>query len=373
MKRRLGIVVAAAVAMAPARAAWATPACSLTALGDPCDPLGDGTRSDLGLRLDDGLRFGLRGSAHLRAPWLDDGAAPVWMAPDVAAVDAHPHRWGSLAGLGGIYAGFATWMYFAWYYDKPRLTGFEIGGDGGFGENTYAGGADKLGHAWANAALTRGGAELLRWGGWRPSHAALISAGLSWSLFLFVEIKDGFYYEFSPGDLLANTTGAVLGAAMTHWPRLDRLIDFRVAYWPSVEYRSILSGDFHGSDRVNSVNIAEDYSGQTYFLALHLGAVPRPAATPRWLGGALDYVDVGVGFHATKYKPDPPEEPPYVRRQQLFLGATVDLQRVLDRALGGRRGRAARVTRAIGHGLLEFMSPPSSLLPLVSTSRSPDR
>jgi hypothetical protein len=30
------------------------------------------------------------------------------------------------------------------------------------------------------------------------------------------------------------------------------------------------------------------------------------------------------------------------------------------------------VTRAIGHGLFELLSPPYSLVPLVQTSRSPD-
>ena len=77
---------------------------------------------------------------------------------------------------------------------------------------------------------------------------------------------------------------------MTEWPALDRLIDLRVSYWPSPEYRSIVDGTFTGNDRINSVNIAEDYSGQTYFLAFHLGALPRPAATPRWLGGALRHL-----------------------------------------------------------------------------------
>jgi hypothetical protein len=223
--------------------------------------------------------------------------------------------------------------------------------------------------------LTRGGAELLRWGGWRPRTAAWISAGLSWSLFLYVEIKDGYYYQLSPGDLYTNTAGALLGVAQIEWPALDRLIDFRVAYWPSADYISIIDGSFMGNDRINTVNIAEDYSGATYFLAVHLAAVPRPAGTPRWLGRALDYIDVGVGFQATKYKPDPPDgpdDPPYVRRQRLFLGATIDLQRVVDRALAGRRSRAARVTRKIGHGLLEMLSPPFSIVPLVETSRSPD-
>ena len=355
MRAGLGILAAAAIAVAPIEAARAAP-CTLASMHDPCD-------DDLPVRSD---RVALA-----RSPWLDEGPPPAWMAPAPAGNDGD-HRLRSMLGLGGIYASFATWMYFAWYHDQPRLSGFAVGGDGYFGETTYAGGSDKLGHAWANLALTRGGAELLRWGGWSRNSAALISASLSWSLFVFVEIKDGFYYQLSPGDLYANTVGAAFGVAQTRWPALDRLVDFRVAYWPSDEYRAIVNGTSTANDRVNSVNIAEDYSGQTYFLAFHLGAVPRPAATPRWLGRALDYVDVGVGFRATKYKPDPPDDPPYIRRQRVFLGATIDLQRVVDRALGGRRSHAARVTRTIGHGLLELLSPPASLVPIVQASRSPD-
>jgi|JI10StandDraft_1071094.scaffolds.fasta_scaffold02649_9 hypothetical protein len=355
------MLVTAALTVAPLLAAddaVAAPRCSLAALHDPCDDATPAPRSDR--------------ATPVASPWLAEGPPPPWMAP---AIERGPgdHRVGSMAALGGLYASFATWMYFAWYHDQPRLSGFAVGGDGYFGENTYAGGADKLGHAWANLALTRGGAELLRWGGWRSRTASVISASLSWSLFLFVEIKDGYYYQLSPGDMVANTVGAALGAAMTEWPALDRLIDLRVSYWPSPEYRSIVDGTFTGNDRINSVNIAEDYSGQTYFLAVHLGAVPRPAATPRWLGSALDYVDLGVGFHATKYKPDPPDDPPYLRRQRLFLGATIDLQRLVDRGLRGRRHRAARVTGAIGHGVLELLSPPFVILPLASTSRSPDQ
>jgi hypothetical protein len=75
--------------------------------------------------------------------------------------------------------------YFAWYYnhernkDKPRfclaseiyggtceVKDFIWGGDRLFETDTYAGGADKLGHAWATYGLARGGSELLhQW--WR--------------------------------------------------------------------------------------------------------------------------------------------------------------------------------------------------------------
>lgn len=346
--RRSWILAAALVALAPAREVRAAPRCTLASAGEPCLRVASTPRSDRA------------------TPWLDEAAPPPWMAPSVEPVP-RDHRVGSMAALGGIYASFATWMYFAWYHDQPRLSGFKVGGDGYFGETTYAGGSDKLGHAWANMVLTRGGAELLRWGGWRPRTAALISGALSWSLFLFVEIKDGYYYQLSPGDMYANTLGAALGVAMTEWPALDRLMDLRVEYWPSPEYISIVDGSFTGSERINSVNIAEDYSGQTYFLALHLRELPRPAATPRWLGTALDFVDVGVGFQSTKYKPDPPDDPPYERRQHLFVGVALDVQHVLDRALARHR-----VSRTIGHGLFEVLAPPFTVLPVVGADRSPD-
>ena len=349
------VALAGLVAMAPGRAT-ATPSCSMARLRDPCDDVAPpAARSDL---------------TPPPSPWLDEGAPPTWMAPS-ADDDGGDHRWRSLAVLGGIYATVGTWMYFAWYRDQPRLSGFLVGGDGYFGQETYAGGADKFGHAWANTSLTRGGAELLRWGGWRPRPAAIISASLSWTLFLFVEIKDGFYYQMSPGDMYANTAGALLGVALTEWPALDRLIDFRVEYWPSPEYRSIVNGTFTGNTRVNSVNFAEDYSGHTYFLGLHLGALPHPQALPRWADHALDYVDVGLGFHATKYKPDPPEEPPFMRRQKLFLGVTIDLQHVVDRWLRGRHGGAGKF-RTFAHGVLEMASPPFMIVPTLSVDRSPD-
>lgn len=364
MLRRLGLVtLATCLASRPAAAA---PTCTLTSGVAPCLTLTPPAPAPTAALAP------TRVAESPADPWLDHGPAAPWLLPTPAPTPSAARRWGSLAGLGGIYAGLATWMYFAWYHDQPRLDGFEFGGDGYFGETTYAGGADKLGHLHANMAITRGGAELLRWGGWSSRDASLIGGALSWSLFVFVEVKDGYYYQFSPGDLMANTAGVALGMALTHWPALDRALDLRYSYWPSPEYLSILRGDFMGSERINSVNFAEDYSGQTYFLAVHLAEVPHPRALPGWADTALDYVDVGIGFQATRYKPDPPAEPPYQRTQRLFLGATLDLQRLLDRALRGRPSRAARWTRTISHGFLEVAAPPFTILPLVDASRSPD-
>ena len=43
------------------------------------------------------------------------------------------------------------------------------------------------------------------------------------------------------------------------------MFDYRVEYWPSVAYRRQLDG--------GNVNVAEDYSGETYLLAYHLGSI----------------------------------------------------------------------------------------------------
>ncbi|MBP9206243.1 MAG: DUF2279 domain-containing protein [Kofleriaceae bacterium] len=267
-------------------------------------------------------------------------------------------------GLAGIYTGLSVWAYFAWYYKAPELEGFLFGGDGYFGENTYAGGADKLGHAWATYALARSTSRLMRWGGMRPVTAAALTSGLSLAFFTFVEVKDGYYYQFSPGDQLANTLGAGLSALLELSPTVDRLLDFRVQYYPSDEYLDLVGG--------GDVDVAEDYSGQRYLLAVHTGdaidlARGRSAEWTRW----LRLVDVAVGFETRKYKPDP-IDPDAVRRQHLFLGLSFNAQGALDLALGHRGGGVRQFGRKFGHGLFEAMNLPFTSVAVGGVSRSPD-
>ena len=71
------------------------------------------------------------------------------------------HKLAAALTLGGIYAGFTTWTYFAWYRKHRPLNEFKWGGDGWLGLQTYAGGADKFRHAWATMSLARLGTEML--------------------------------------------------------------------------------------------------------------------------------------------------------------------------------------------------------------------
>lgn len=266
----------------------------------------------------------------------------------------------SASAIGGVYASLTVWAYFAWYHNKPRNLYFKTNGDGLFGVNTYAGGSDKLGHFWSNHMVSRGTSELLIAGGWKPLPASLIASGLSAAFFTFVEVKDGYYYEFSTGDLAADVGGAALSVLMINHPEIDRLFDFRVQYIPTDEY---LAG-FDDGD----VNFAEDYSGQTYFLATHLGGIPgvTDSTWSRW----LRYVDVGVGFQSQNYKPEP-DDMDAVPSQHLFLGAALNLQTLLEDLYGEKAERGhAHTSHLVGHFALEFVSVPYTTLRVAEGSRS---
>jgi len=289
------------------------------------------------------------------SPWLDQTASPVLAAgPSDAGERPEKHKVAAVVTLTGLYAAFTTWTYFAWYRKHKPLSQFKWGGDGWLGDTTYAGGADKFGHAWATMGLARGGTELLaQYGGYDRLTASLIGTGLAETLFIGVEVKDGFYYEFSFSDLTGDTLGAVAAFALSNWPRLDELFDYRVQYFPSPEYRRQFRG--------GNVNIAEDYSGETYLLALHLGGIH--ALRDMRYGTWSRFVDVAVGFDTRGYKPDPPAGlPDYDHHQNLFIGVSLNAQGLFDYLLEGKRSGGARVGRKITHGLFEMFNLPYTTL-----------
>lgn len=270
--------------------------------------------------------------------------------------------------VAAVYTVFGGWAYYAWYYDQEPNPHFKIGGDGAFGVNTYAGGADKLGHFWANMAATRLAIHILRAGHWNENQARAIAAGSAAVFFTLVEVKDGYFYQFSYSDETANLLGAAVAVALESSPRLDGLFDIRVEYWPSKEYLEILRGAA-GAD-VNSANVAEDYSGQIYLFALHLGEVGG-LGERRWTR-ATRYIDAVVGYRTENYKPDL-RDPTFSRgdpTQELSFGVSLNLQGVIDDMLAGHDRR--RHVRAAAHALTEVFNPPFGSLRPLEVSRSTD-
>jgi hypothetical protein len=278
-------------------------------------------------------------------------------AVDTTSEAPRDHRLAAALTLGGVYAAFTTWTYFAWYRKHKPLDQFKWGGDGWLGDRTYAGGADKFGHAWATMSLGRVGTEMLnQWGGFDRLTSTLVGVGLSEALFVGVEVKDGFFYEFSFSDLTGDTLGALAAVALSLSPRLDEMFDYRVQYFPSKEYRRQFDG--------GNVNIAEDYSGETYVLAFHLGSIH--ALRDMKYGVWSRFVDLAVGYGTRGYKPDPPQGlPPYQHHQEISFGVSLNLQGLSDWLFESR----SRPAYKIGHALFEVFN--EGYLPVNTFTRTP--
>ncbi len=261
-------------------------------------------------------------------------------------------RWISAAITAGVYTGVATWSYFAWYKGQPDLP-FKFGGDGYFGRNTYAGGADKVGHAWSTYTLGRATSGILRYGGWNRNGASVVGNSLALLWFTSVELKDGFHFTFSPGDQIGNVLGAGLGMVMDVFPVVDEMFDFRMQYLPSRQFRKNVAGG-------GGLDVANDYTGQQAFVAFHLSSVPQLKDT--W----LRFVDVGVGFRTRNYKPDVTQRP----RQELYLGIALNSEQLSDALLAHRKSKLARKTNRVLNSITEFMPIPYTTLPVVKFERS---
>jgi hypothetical protein len=304
------------------------------------------------------LGFAPRASAD---PSHDDIAS---VGPDARLLPATPPAsFGKgLAALSvaGVYLPFATWAYFAWFRGAHQVPfWFDTAwNDEKLGLHTYAGGADKFGHMWSNYVLARGTTALLTAGGWSRLSSSLISAGLAELYFTMSEIKDGYVWGFEVGDAVGNVSGAVLAVLMENIPVIDRLFDFRLEYFPSHAYLHLAAQK--PFSRGDGLDISQDYTGQSYMLALHLGELPGCKAVV-W----LKYFDAVVGFEARNYEPTDTKLLPVHQTQ--YLGVAINMQALLDTLFRDSSGRR------IGHGIFEVYSVPYTTAHLAEYTRTWDR
>jgi hypothetical protein len=333
-------------------------------------------------------RDGVIAASTTDTPWIDLSPTPVLALTSNQSPNGD-HKLAAALTLAGVYAGFIGWTYLAWYrlgcprsdnscpefrFSDPKKEGsWRVWTEEGwFGKNGYAGGADKLGHAWATLALARAGTEMLdQWGGYDRLTSAIVGTALSELLFLGVELRDGTSYVFSQGDFVFNTLGAGLAFAQSMWPSVDEAVDLRVEYFPSKAYRDRAAKN-------TDFDIAEDYSGQSYHLAFHLGALDR---LRRWRYGSWSrFVDLTFGFESRGYKPDPLHKIDaaacmetgmgcdFDKERNLFFGLSLNAQGLFDVLLRGR----SEPLRKITHGGFEVFSIPYTTLRVGEHSAVPD-
>ncbi|MDT0633143.1 DUF2279 domain-containing protein [Rubrivirga sp. S365] len=213
-------------------------------------------------------------SAQSAVPAEGPGAAWDASLPDLRVSPPSPDSSGLVwwhvaaagAGAGALGAAFVERLHVGWWDERsPR---FRI-----LGDNAYALNADKIGHAWGAAVLTRTSAMSLEAAGLGRAQATGVAAGAAWAILFVHEVYDGYgpYWGFSPGDVAGNTAGVGWEVAQRHVPALEPF-DFKLSFWPS------------GADERT---LMEDYRGQTYWLSVVPHDVAPDAAKPflpPWLG-----------------------------------------------------------------------------------------
>jgi hypothetical protein len=168
------------------------------------------------------------------------------------------------------YTGFKDW--------KWGTASFRFNSEGWFGMKTGSGGLDKLGHAYGSYMAS----ELLFWR-LRSTHgdrqvASFYPALFGTLLYQYIEFFDGYSVDhgYSYEDTIMDGVGVGLSFLRQRFPRLGRLFDYRLFYYPS------------GG---RSFQPMIDYQGQKFFGVVKLAGIPGLERTP------FRYLEILTGYY----------------------------------------------------------------------------
>lgn len=208
----------------------------------------------------------------------------------------------SVVAVGGSYYNARS--------DGPQYP-FQVTREGWFGQNTYAGGADKASHFvsyYIVAKLMSGvNAEL----GMKPDGAALLGVGVSALAGLATEIGDGTNkYGFSYEDLVTDWLGATAALGIAHYG-LDDLIGFRAGLVPAPTAVCCLDD-----------STGKDYTREIYTGDLKIAGLGERA---RFNPGPARFLLFSVSYGTKGY----PYADPAVRERQIGLEIGINFGEIL--------------------------------------------
>lgn len=279
----------------------------------------------------------------LTSPPQDGGdALPDMTSVRHPALSAEQVHFRTRALMFGGVAGAGVYGATMWWRDGASGR-FRVINEGWFGQDTYTGGADKLGHAFSAYAGTRLLTKGFKWAGNDPDSSLYLGAATTLGILLGVEVLDGFSkrYRFSKEDAVMNVLGTGLGYLMEKDRDLDRLLDFRLLYWPSSDAR-----------RLHQVDPIADHSGQTYLIVAKASGIPALRRQT-----SLRYLELAVGYGTRGFEPN--DSGPFPdRSRNVYVGLSLNLSEILgDSVFHGTPGsRAQKVTDTV----LEYIQVPGS-------------
>ena len=201
----------------------------------------------------------------------------------------------------------------SWHWGN---TNFFFKNEGWFGQDTYAGGMDKLGHIYSTFLMADLLADRIRAnsndGG---AGAEITAAAFSFGIMAGVEIFDGFTreYGFSPEDLTADVVGATFFLTRSLVPGLREKIDLRLLMTP---------GDVERSG-VTAPNLAiGTYRRSRYILALKGSGFKELKDIP------LRFFEAHFGYDARGFSQQE-QNLGYTKESSLYFGLGVNLSEVI--------------------------------------------
>ena len=266
------------------------------------------------------------------------GSAAV--AEDIADPAVEQRAYWVTAGAVGLVGAYGATAW--WAGDLgPK---FRVRREGWFGADTYAGGADKLGHGFSTYLGTRLLVRAYQATGLSEQRSVERAAVASMATLMGVEIIDGFSkrFRFSPEDAVMNLSGVGLAWLLERYPEFDRKLDFRVMYRRSDEARA---GGI--SDPI------EDTSGQSYLFAIKGAGFDALAGIP-----LLRYLELIVAYGSRGYRPGLVGKPP---SRHFYAGIGINLAELMGVAVFEPKQSPDRVQR-VAEGVLEFFQLPGTAL-----------
>ncbi|MCB9653331.1 MAG: DUF2279 domain-containing protein [Deltaproteobacteria bacterium] len=187
-------------------------------------------------------------------------AQPI--GPGLRDTDAS-NPWVVVGVSSAIVGTIMVWGSQAWW--DHGLEPFHWRDTGYFGRETYAGGADKLGHFYATYLLVHGAASIYGALGVPKTRAAWLAGCGVFLTANWIELIDGFTeYGFESGDVVANSLGTALGVLTTLSPEVDAVVGARIGYAPTRDFLA------HDKTVLKWIN---DYSGMLFYLDLKMNGV----------------------------------------------------------------------------------------------------
>jgi hypothetical protein len=210
---------------------------------------------------------------------------------------------GTIAAIGGI----------SWEYGSSS---FHIRNEGWFEHDSKYGGADKMGHAFAGYALATIYNHIYKKWGYSEDQALLYGALSSWGQMTLIEVGDSFSgrYGFSWEDDVMDAGGAVFACLRQKYPQLKEMIDYRLEWFPSSNFRQ---GD--QSDPFT------DYSGQKYLLAF------KPDGFLKTNNFFLKALEMHLGYYTRGYDE---ENDSSSHRRYTYVGIGLNVTYLLDQLTG---------------------------------------